>query len=335
VEGRRTRSGRRAYGLILALALAAGCGSVAGAPDSGSGSGGEPESDGGERSADAGPGSCDPAAPFVSIERITALSSPTTECCVGFDGAGNAYFSYGAGDARDLFTAVPGNRPGSYVEITKLEAVSDPASPEWNPSVSRDGDRIYFIRAWKPAPDAAVLTGSWVAERDPVSGDFAAPTQVAVDGEPIGNFDPYLADDGETLYFARGAPPDIYRARADRADAFSGAVRLVGLEADGWDNHPVVGPGQATVYWASDRPTSGAQGGGDIWMATWDPAIDTYGEVHAVTELNSPSGDIPTWASPDGCDLYFTSNRDEANPGAPPTTPPADEDLYVASRRAR
>jgi WD40 repeat protein len=328
VEGRLSRIRWRRAWALLWLLVAAGCGQVAGAPDSG---GGDPETDGGERAADAGPGDCDPADPFVSIRRIAALSSPTTECCVGFDGSGNAFYSYGTGDGRDLFTAVPGNAPDTYVEFTMLQAVSDPASGEWNPTVSSDGDRLYFMRAWLPAPDAGAVAGTWVSERDAISGDFAAPTQVVVDGDPLGNFDPHLADDDETLYFARGGPPDIYRASPESIDLFTGAVRLAGLESDGWDNHPVSGPDQGVIYWASDRQASGAQGGADIWMATWDAENDRYVEVHAVTELNSPDLEIPTWASPDGCELYFTTNRDEANPGGPA----ADEDVYVANRRAR
>jgi len=89
---------------------------------------------------------------------------------------------------------------------------------------------------------------------------------------------------------------------------------------------PVLGNDILVVYWASTRRDLGARGGDDIWRATRARRSDPWTEVTNVAELNTGSSEVPDWLSPDGCRLYFHSDR-----AAPPENTLLT-DIYVAER---
>lgn len=61
----------------------------------------------------------------------------------------------------------------------------------------------------------------------------------------------------------------------------------------------------------------------DIWTASRTSAANPFSSLHAVTELNSASNDIPTFLTPDRCTLYLQSDR----PGGV-----GGYDIYVATK---
>jgi hypothetical protein len=80
-----------------------------------------------------------------------------------------------------------------------------------------------------------------------------------------------------------------------------------------------------TLYFASNRGHDGGYGRTDIYVARRMAADGPFGEPALVSEVNAAgSANRTSWVSPDGCRLYFASDR--ASPGS--------EDIYVAEKPA-
>jgi hypothetical protein len=61
-----------------------------------------------------------------------------------------------------------------------------------------------------------------------------------------------------------------------------------------------------TIYFASSR---GLKRGSRIWVARRAKDVEPFGSPEPIAELEPASDDAPTWLSPDGCTLWFTSTR--------------------------
>ncbi|WP_394833880.1 hypothetical protein LVJ94_45990 [Pendulispora rubella] len=75
------------------------------------------------------------------------------------------------------------------------------------------------------------------------------------------------------------------------------------------DDDPLPSADGKLVFFASNRPTNGARGEVDVWVARRNAEGDGVETPTNVRELNSEHSDWPTWLSEDGCRIYVTSDR--------------------------
>jgi hypothetical protein len=176
--------------------------------------------------------------------------------------------------------------------------------------------------------------GDWDLHRAPLREAGVGAAQVLIATQPHERAPYVILVGGATrMFFASdGVPGDAGLARdGGDLDIYSvgvspnGVVNLPytpypALNGASNDTRPVLSPDGLRIYFASDRP-SGA-GLLDIYTATRAVVTGAFAAPQRVAELSTASNDAPTWLSPDGCRLYFVSDR-AGGTGL---------DLYVASK---
>ena len=194
-------------------------------------------------------------------------------------------------------------------------------------SLAFDGLALYFEHAEPLSADGGGSPDLYVARRASTNGLFGAATLLAGIDTQAGESFPYVAPLGD-LYFAsdREGPATEYHLFV--APAKSGQllapVALANVSQPGAvSNNPVVSKDGLTLYFASTRTAAEAQGDFDIWVAHRASLGDAFGAPENVVDLNTSSGDRPTWISSDGCRIYIVSDR----PGTK-----GDLDIWLATR---
>ena len=115
-------------------------------------------------------------------------------------------------------------------------------------------------------------------------------------------------------------------AAPDAASGFStfSAPQNMGatINAPEMDQTPAPAPSGLSLYFTSNR-TAGGQGGNDIWVSQRATLSSAWGAAQNLgATLNTSSNDTVTNISPDGREMFITSNR--GGSGGP--------DLYVSTR---
>jgi Tol biopolymer transport system component len=246
-------------------------------------------------------------------------------------------------DGRTVYftkrTPTTNTPPLSYVCVARLdgERWREPEiasfSGQYNdmgPTVSPDGRRLYFASD-RPLPGVAAGANQdlniWVVE---LGGVTTAPRPLGPNvNTPAEDLSPALAADG-TLYFASTRPGgrgslDLWRARPDGAD-FGPAENLGEVNSPGPDGAPAIAPDQSFLVFASSGRPDTIRGAGHYY-----PRSDLYVSFrtgagfgpprHLEPPVNSAASESNPSLSPDGRDLYFSSDRGLASiPMDPATT---------------
>lgn len=251
-----------------------------------------------------------------------------------------------------LVLAACGGAPSASIDSPSTASAA-PASPsvlavgvistdaeEYRISFAPDGSTAYFARSDAFFPQSREAT---IMESRLVDGAWGEPTVVEFSGEHP-DLDPWVAPDGESIYFSSIRPvdgeerSDVELFRVDReGDGWSEPVHLADLGSPADELGPSVDAG-GTVWFASDR--SGGAGGFDIYSAApidsghaepeasavssavWEfnPAIDAAGTTLVFTSISreggSGLGDLyvstasgGTWSEPDP--LAVNTSADE------------------------
>jgi Tol biopolymer transport system component len=129
-------------------------------------------------------------------------------------------------------------------------------------------------------------------------------------------FDPFLAANGTRLYFAPTQPTRQHLAVATRAttnDDFSAPMELMGIsDRSKPDADPAVSQDERILVYSSQRNITGLTGS-NLWYATRADAQGSFGAPKPIPGVNSNQDDVDPMLSADGCELYFSSNRDGSN----------------------
>jgi Tol biopolymer transport system component len=271
---------------------------------------------------DAGP-SCDANAPFGAPSLVPGLD-PGALMAASVEGVRlspdglTAYFSatgrpggVGYGDLYQAERAAVTAPFGSVVPIagTGIDTPDD----ESDPTMTGDGLTLLFSRT-RPATNPNVF---YEANRPTPGIPFTGVTSVFADATALGISDmatPFFREDGAALYFvfvptqAPDSLTDIYRApRTNGSLGVPSAVEE--LNTTFAEIAPVVTPDELTIYFASDRSDGQARGEYDIWTATRSDVGGAFSPPANVAEVNTPSSDVPTFITHDGCTLYLWSDR--------------------------
>jgi Tol biopolymer transport system component len=225
--------------------------------------------------------------------------------------------------STDLYVARRASVTMPFGAATALSSLNS-AFGESDPTITPDEKQIVF---------ASARSGSYklmVAERPSALADFGAPAVLAdVNANNGTDSNSFLTiqNAASELWFASSRAGgaggyDLYRATRSGA-GFSSPTPLQELNTAFDDAAPVLSRDGLTLYFASKR-TGGASGDFDIWMARRPALASPFGAPSNVAELNTTGFDRPGWLSPDGCRLYFGSDRGGSN-----------TEIYVAERMPR
>jgi len=212
---------------------------------------------------------------------------------------------------------------GPFAEPQLIEALSDPAALDADPTMPDDGRELYFV---------STRTGSagvdiWVARRDSVAEDWGPAELVPELNSADADYDPEISPDGLTLLFnstrvvegAKGGFDIFVSTRSSRDADWSMPELVPALNSADSDMAAVMNEDQTVVVFHRsiagdlDLYVSSREAPGDDWaLPTRLDGIDT-----------SDAQEADPWLSADGQTLYFNSNR---------TGGSGDSDIYRTTR---
>jgi hypothetical protein len=211
----------------------------------------------------------------------------------------------------DIMTGVRANTATPFSSLS-IVAVST-TYPDRSPVVTGDGRRGYLPQE------------IWVATRSSALVPFAAAQKAdAPLNAATHNQVNWVSQDGTTLYGAsREGTGDwnIWRTTKQTA-GFAAPTLVASLNSPSNDTAVVLTPDERQAFFASNRP--GGMGVDDIYYATRADSNAGFSTPVPLTSINSALAEYPSWVSPDGCRLYFSSRDREGGLG--------NYDVYVTSR---
>ena len=261
-------------------------------------------------------GACDSGKPFGAPAALDALNSTASDEYI-FVSADRltGYLSSnrpgGAGD-YDIWIATRATPSDVFGVPSPLGGPVDTAVEDLRPVLSKDGLRLFYATLVAGASDDI-----WVATRSSTLTVFSAGAPVAgLNTSGLENA-PWLSGDETLIYFHSTRAGGLGGADISVADlgtnGVSNARNLAGVNTTLNEENPVLTPDGLRIFFASTQSGGAAMGNYDIWTAQRTTTADGFGQPVNVAELNSSANDLPNWISPDGCTLYFTSSRANAN----------------------
>ncbi len=203
-----------------------------------------------------------------------------------------------------IFVSTRSTRTSPFGPRRVISSLGSAALEAW-PSLTADRLTLFF------EGDAA-LTSVFFARRSTVDADFSPAAAIGNLDSLCFNGQPYMQPD-QTFYFVNDCDgsPDIYVGAFDaRTSQLTGATKLAGVNTDHLEYLPTLPADGLSIYFASDRAVPDVPGSLDIWMSTRSSTADDFGPPVSVAEVNTyGNNEVPTWASPDNCRLYFQRQR--------------------------
>jgi Tol biopolymer transport system component len=202
----------------------------------------------------------------------------------------------------DLYAAARPSRSADFNLPVHLTALSSSVDDR-DPSVRGDGLVLYFHSARGTSYDIYQST------RTDITSEFGAPVVVPAVNTSSVDEGPSIRPDGKVMYFMsnRSGQYLIYRS-AVGANGFDAPVLITAMTASpgpGATGQPVVTDDDLTLFYTQFTTETGQ----DIWEVTRASTDAEFANPHPVTELNTSSHEEPGWVSPDGCRMYFWSDR--------------------------
>ncbi|HET9992439.1 MAG TPA: hypothetical protein VFQ65_28095 [Kofleriaceae bacterium] len=253
---------------------------------------------------DALPGArCDPTAAFGAPKALATLNGPTEDLGGRLPADQlSILFSRTNNDMTwDIYGATRSATSDTFGTPQVVGALNTIYSELW-PAITPDGLTVYFMSD-RITPGSY---GIWAAKRASTTASWGPPMAVA--DLMAGDATPFVAN-ATGFYFASGARTgagknDIYRATLDATGAMTmiGAV-LGGVDTPASEDIPILTADELHIFFARSNGTDF-----DIYEASRSSTSDGFGAAIAVPGLAMPGFDeLPSWISPDGCDLYYSS----------------------------
>ena len=213
---------------------------------------------------------------------------------------------------NDLFIAQKNSR-GEWQKPQRLESQINTEVDEGTPSITRDGEKMYYtssgVNADHPATTAIYLSrrinGIWTAGR---------PLQLVV-GDSLSVFaHPAVSPTGRWLYFVSDMPSgeggkDIWRLFITQTGEMLHAENLgPEINTPGDELFPYM-RNDSTLYFSSDGHPG--MGGLDLFKATYTRVSDRWLIRNLQSPLNTPADDFGITFAQEGEHGFFSSNRND------------------------
>lgn len=259
---------------------------------------------------DAGEPACDPSKPFGSPREVPGINTPENELNLwSSEDEKTVYVTAirSAVAARyDVYTASRASTTSAFGALVAMNDVNVSDSNTSDPTLTADGLTIIFASQRPVTSDGGL--DLFTASRSSATTAFGAASALANVNGPTDEQNPFLVADGLELFWNVSVDGGFEMLHAVRGTGGSfGAPETAGLGNP--SSNPVLSRDGLTIFYAVG---SGADI--EIWTAHRSARGAPFIDATRVAELSSPVRDVPQWLSPDGCRLYFMSNR-EGGPG--------------------
>jgi hypothetical protein len=228
----------------------------------------------------------------LTRDELTIVFSRLT--VIGFESAPIAHYG-------DLYIAHRDHRDDDFQDAVALEGLNTELD-ELTASLSSDEQTLYFDRR-DPAQRSQIFSA-----RRAGAAAFTAPAPLDL-GDETSLFEPYATADALYLASRRSDGSASLFTAAGHGSSFGTPRQLALIEllrSPTAYESPVISSNATTIYFSAPPDNASPQ---DIWSASRPEPGQPFGPPNAVTELNTPSAERPTWISDDSCRLYFTTNR--------------------------
>lgn len=246
---------------------------------------------------------CNPAAKFGRQVELASLNTVSNEeqASLSADEL-TVHFSRDDGNgAYDIYEATRASKTASFAGAAPLPGVNT-AGEDREPRMTADGLTMFATTRATPSGLFRIVSATRASKSVP----FGPLQPVPVVNGTASDSDPFISADGRVLYFTsdRGGNFGLYRS-TQTGGVFSAPEPVAGtnLQTPYMELTPVVSDDELTMYFGSSRPNLGSV---DIYQTTRASVQDPFGEPIALTELNGPDAQLPSWISADNCELYFT-----------------------------
>jgi hypothetical protein len=252
---------------------------------------------------------CDLSQPFGSAINLgsavnTALNEATPRLTL--DELTLVFSRLNADGTWDMLQATRTAIDQPFGTATVLGTINSVYSDLW-PTFTPDANTIYFNSNRATPSNSAEQV--FVATRGSPGDDFAPPTVVTAFMD--NDNQPFVNATGDKIYFSSGSRPDttggadLYFAPVDGSGNVGEAQILIGaVNTSQNEQVPSVTKDELTLYFCRSNGTDN-----DIYIATRADASSPWGAGSAVPGYATTGvEEVPTWVSPDGCDLYFYDN---------------------------
>lgn len=305
----------------LAAWMIVGCGARTALPiDPGDASIGAPR-DGGSTTPAPVPSACPRA--FGRPQLVANVNTSFDDLCARLSpDEKTMWFTSDRGDSRprpdgwELYVTTRAKTSDPFSVPTKL-ATLESNLEDGCPTVTGDGLRIFF--------QTRRTNGKleiWSSTRSSTSVDFPAPSRVdALVPSGWETWNPYVLPDGSAIYHSGASSSGTHMHRAAAMGTSFGAPQPLLSLAMSQEQAPVVTQDERWIFYAQ----AGTMGGRDfdIYVSTRASTSVPFPTSTVVQELSTPGYEFATWISPDGCRMYFTSER-AGGPGR--------DDIWMAER---
>jgi hypothetical protein len=247
---------------------------------------------------------CDPSKPYGPLMPLSQLSSPQSEIGVELADDGLVGFLWSDRTGMDQIYETSRATAADPLGPPRLVAPLMAGAADRDPCPTGDGLTMVFgsLRPGGGGQDWDL----WLATRPSRGAPFAPPVPLTTINGPEADWGACLTSSGLALYYVVGTDLVVARRTAMTGD-FAVPSRLSSLNTGSAEFEPAVTPDELTIVWASDR--SGGKGGLDIYTAKRTSITASFESVTALAELNSGGDDIPSWISPDLCEIHMTQTN--------------------------
>jgi hypothetical protein len=256
-------------------------------------------------------------------ERLEVLSSSDDdiEPFLGPDGL-TLYFASTRSGIYEVYEASRPSRSEPFGQPTPMSGINS-GFGDTRFAVSSDELSAYLATDRPGGPGESDL---WMATRTSISQPWDSAMFSPMDiSTPTNDWDPFPSANGLRLYWvvrndpAGAGQQDLFVAeRGPPADPFANPTPLSEINTADVEDNATLTADELVIVFGSDRP--GGQGERDIWYAVRSNVSDPFSTPQPMPVVNSSFDDSETTLSLDGCELFFTSERQSGY----------DQDLYRA-----
>lgn len=249
-----------------------------------------------------------------SPTRLDNLSSSSTDRspfesdCGDSIYPGTLYFASDRDGDYDIWQATWDTTSSTWASTTKLSSTINTTSNEMDPFVSLTNGELFF------SSDRGGDYDIYVSQIDPSTLEFQTPVVLTAVNSAGNDFAPHLSKDCLELYFSSdrgGSDLDIWEATRSASGEWS-SPQALGSSINTSDNEtdPHLSPDDILLYFASDRSSTDAIGGYDIWESYWNIISESWETPSNLgSTVNSSSNEKEPAIASYNYYLLFSSNR--------------------------
>jgi Tol biopolymer transport system component len=215
------------------------------------------------------------------------------------------YWSSFRSSAYHIYTADRPSREQAFTNVRSLDEVNS-GTNDFDTAFAPTEDELTAYLA----SDRGQNPDLWVTQRSMRSQPWQAPVLFA-GSTSFTDYDPFPSSDGLRLYWVIldwdqgiGATDIVVASRATTATSFGAPVLVSGLATALDDDNPSETADGRMLVFSSDR-----SGDFEIYFATRAATTAAYTAANLVPDVNSGVDDVEAFVTPDGCELWFVSNR--------------------------